>query len=106
MESRIYPNRLKEDEVGLIKIPVHSHARRIIIVHQVDIGSYNKMKAGKIIQNYRRDIEDPRGTWIFSRNMSIMWFKYGRATIYKTVNWIKVLLTLKVAPNIREEVNN
>ena len=47
-------------EMGLSEIPDELIQKAEIIVHQVNIGSDNKMTAGKIIQNNRREIENTK----------------------------------------------
>jgi hypothetical protein len=47
-------------ERGLSEIPDELIQKAEIIVHQVNIGSDNKMKAGKIIQNHSREIVDTK----------------------------------------------
>ena len=47
-------------EMGVTEIPDELIRKAEIIVHQVNIGSDNKMKPGKIIQNYSREMEDTK----------------------------------------------
>ena len=47
-------------EMGITEIPDELIQKAEIIVHQVNIGSDNKMKAGKIIQNNSREIADTK----------------------------------------------
>jgi hypothetical protein len=47
-------------EMGVTEIPNELIQKAEIIVHQVNIGSDNKMKPGKIIQNNSREMEDTK----------------------------------------------
>ena len=93
-------------EMGVTEIPEELIQKAEIIVHQVNIGSDNKMKPGKIIQNNRREMEDTKVRGSLAVTCPLCGSNLVWRQVTKTVNCIRAVPTLKVVAGIRKEVIN
>ena len=85
-------------EMGVTEIPDELIQKAEIIVHQVNIGSDNKMKPGKIIQNNSREIAETKVRGSLPEHVHyVVQIWYGDK-LQKPVNCIKAVPTLRWLP--------